>query len=226
MSNNLKSNGLKLYGKLLNFSTLQLQHNDLDDFESELNQKFKLQADSKIPVVVDAIDSVTDIDLMQIFTLLRKYGLQPIGVLEGVLSEQAEQNLIAIFPKDKALQKIEAKSSLGNTSVYYKVLRSGQSLSHTEGDLILTQGSNNGAEVMASGNLHIYGKAQGRLLAGSDGEPSASIFCQYLEPTLVSIAGIYCLRDGIPEEMIGKAVHITLEKDKGLVFTQMNPDIK
>lgn len=213
---------IKLLGRMLTFSMLYINSADADEIKHALQSKIKSQT-SNIPVVID-----TDIeqDLSTLLRLIREHGLQPIGVVEGVLSQQAEAQHLAIFPKGKALEKVEKKTDQGTTMIYEKVMRSGQSIANSEGDLIVTNGVNNGAEAIATGNLHIYGKAQGRLVAGATGEPTAGIFCQYFDPTLVSIAGIYCLRENMPEELIGKAVIIKFEKDAGLTFTAMNPTIQ
>lgn len=214
---------IKLLGRMLSFSMIYINSADPDEIARGLKSKIKTQSNSKVPVIVD-----TDIsqDLSALFDLIRKHGLQPIGVVKGVLSEQAEAQHVAIFPKGKALEKVEKKTDQGNTMIYDKVLRSGQSISNSEGDMVVTNGVNNGAEVIATGSLHVYGKAQGRLVAGATGEPTAGIFCQHFDPTLVSIAGVYCLRENMPEELIGKAVVIKHEKENGLTFTAMNPAIQ
>lgn len=214
---------IKLLGRMLTFSMIYINSAEPDEIEQALQSKIKTQGASNIPVVID-----TDItqDLTTLFTIIRNHGLQPIGVVEGVLSEQAEAQHVAIFPKGKALEKVEKKTDQGNTMIYEKVMRSGQSVANSEGDLIVTNGVNNGAEAIATGSLHIYGKAQGRLVAGATGEPTAGIFCQYFDPTLVSIAGVYCLRENMPEDLIGKAVIVKYQKDSGLTFTAMNPAIQ
>lgn len=106
--------------------------------------------------------------------------------------------------------------------IYDQMLRSGQSINHVGGDLILTNSINNGAEAITDNSLHIYGRAQGRLVAGATGDKDARIFCQSFNPSLVSVAGTYCLRDNIPEEMIDKPVQVSYKEGEGLVFTLMN----
>ena len=50
-----------------------------------------------------------------------------------------------------------------------------------------------GAEVLATGDIHIYGTLRGRALAGVKGDESAIIACQQFDPELVAIAGQYRL---------------------------------
>ena len=106
--------------------------------------------------------------------------------------------------------------------IYDQMLRSGQSINHVGGDLILTNSVNNGAEAITDNSLHIYGRANGRLVAGATGDKDARIFCQSFNPSLVSVAGTYCLRDNIPKEMINQPVQVRYQEGEGLVFTVMN----
>ena len=106
--------------------------------------------------------------------------------------------------------------------IYDQMLRSGQSINHVGGDLILTNSVNSGAEAITDNSLHVYGRAQGRLVAGATGDKDARIFCQVFNPSLVSVAGTYCLRDNLPEETIDKPVQVRFVEGEGLVFTVMD----
>ena len=106
--------------------------------------------------------------------------------------------------------------------IYDQMLRSGQSINHVGGDLILTSSVNSGAEAITDNSLHIYGRAQGRLVAGATGDKDARIFCQVFNPSLVSVAGTYCLRDNLPEHVIDKSVQVKFVEGEGLVFTIMD----
>ncbi|MRB49474.1 septum site-determining protein MinC, partial [Bacillus thuringiensis] len=65
------------------------------------------------------------------------------------------------------------------------------------GDLVITASVSHGAELLADGNIHVYGALRGRALAGISGDKQARIFCHSLEAELVSIAGFYRLSDAI-----------------------------
>ncbi len=97
-------------------------------------------------------------------------------------------------------------------------MRTGQSLVQDQGDIILKAGMNSGSEVIASGNIHIYGTVRGRVIAGAGGHAAARIFCQSLEAELVSIAGTYCVADDIPKHVVKKPVHIYLNEKQELEF--------
>ena len=59
------------------------------------------------------------------------------------------------------------------------------------GDLIVLSSVSAGAELLATGNIHVYGTLRGRAIAGLEGDTNARIFCQKLEADLISIAGQY-----------------------------------
>ena len=50
-----------------------------------------------------------------------------------------------------------------------------------------------GAEVIATGDIHIYGALRGRALAGAKGDEAAVISAQQFEAELVAVAGQYKL---------------------------------
>jgi len=135
----------------------------------------------------------------------------------AVISESNTETTIANATAE-TLMSVEHITSL----IYDQMLRSGQSLNHVGGDLILTNSVNSGAEAITDNSLHVYGRAQGRLVAGATGDKDARIFCQVFNPSLVSVAGTYCLRDNLPEHVIDKSVQVRFVEGEGLVFTVMD----
>lgn len=89
-------------------------------------------------------------------------------------------------------------------------VRSGQQIYAEKTDLIVLTSVGHGAEVLADGNIHIYGALRGRALAGISGDPAARIFCQSLEAELVSIAGLYQVSEDIDKALLKKPVQIRL----------------
>ncbi len=272
---------LAFYGKMLTFSRVQFSTADFTAIASQLETTLS-NKNSNIPVL---IDSEVEQDLSALVELLWSWGLQPIGVVTGLLDAQARELRLAIFPADgKRIERIlpskkattqlsqvstskdSAQSTPANDSasstadnsgstaehqtvaasaipevaettltaetlisaehitslIYDQMLRSGQSLNHVGGDLILTNSVNSGAEAITDNNLHVYGRAQGRLVAGATGDKDARIFCQVFNPSLVSVAGTYCLRDNLPEHVIDKSVEVRYLEGEGLVFTVMD----
>ncbi len=75
-----------------------------------------------------------------------------------------------------------------------------------------------GAEVIADGNIHVYGPLRGRAIAGASGDTDARIFAAAMEPELVSIAGTYRTTDKpLADEVLGKPAQVRLHDDKLLV---------
>ncbi len=90
-------------------------------------------------------------------------------------------------------------------------IRSGQQF-HFDGDLVIQGTVNPGAEVLATGDIHVYGALRGKVLAGIKGDESAVIGCQQFDPELVAIAGHYRLfEEEHPEH--NQSVVIRLEGD-------------
>jgi septum site-determining protein MinC len=87
-------------------------------------------------------------------------------------------------------------------------------------DAIALAAVNSGAELIADGNIHVYGPLRGRALAGARGNEQARIFCSKLEADLVSVAGVYMSADQLPQDKRGKAVQIFLE-DGELVIAEL-----
>lgn len=100
-------------------------------------------------------------------------------------------------------------------------VRSGQRIYAPQCDLIVTSHVSAGAELIADGNIHVYGMMRGRALAGASGDREAQIFCTHLTAELVSIAGVYWLSDKIPAEFYGKAARLRLA-DNALTVQPLN----
>ena len=108
-------------------------------------------------------------------------------------------------------EKVDHTQSAAPTKVIHQSIRSGQQVYARGGDLIVIGGVNAGAEVVADGNVHIYGSLRGRALAGAQGDVHTRIFCQCLEAELVAVAGQYrVFDDSAPGEVRGQAVQVFL----------------
>lgn len=99
-------------------------------------------------------------------------------------------------------------------------VRSGQRLVAPHGDLIITASVGSGAEIIAAGNIHVYGTLRGRAMAGSKGDEKTRIFCKRLDADLISIAGIYKVNEDFPEEVRSAPVQIHL-RGESLIITEI-----
>ena len=100
------------------------------------------------------------------------------------------------------------------TMVIDRPLRSGQKIYARGADLIVLAMVNQGAEVVADGNIHVYAPLRGKAMAGASGNTSARIFSLCLEPELISIAGVYRTSETpLPGDIHGKAAQVRLSDD-------------
>lgn len=93
-------------------------------------------------------------------------------------------------------------------------VRSGQQLYARGCDLVLTAMVSAGAEVIADGSIHVYGRLSGKALAGARGDREARIFCLAFDAELVSIAGHFRVFETVPAELKGRACQLWLNGDK------------
>ncbi|MDN5923633.1 MAG: septum site-determining protein MinC, partial [Xanthomonadales bacterium] len=96
-------------------------------------------------------------------------------------------------------------------------VRSGQQVYARAGDLAVTASVAPGAELIADGSIHVYGRLSGRALAGALGDQNARIYCTDFRAELVSIAGHYRVLEEIPKQFEGKPVQCRMDGDKLLI---------
>ena len=100
------------------------------------------------------------------------------------------------------------------TMVVRGPLRSGQRVYARQSDLIVVGVVSRGAEVIADGNIHVYGPLRGKAMAGARGDTAARIFTTGLDAELVAVAGIYRVIDSkLPAELHQRPAVIQLQKD-------------
>jgi septum site-determining protein MinC len=147
--------------------------------------------------------------------------VQSIYTMSGLKHHAPEKIVIPETSSEPAssgnLEKVESAFVDDNEAiplVENKVIslpvRSGQRV-YAKGDLIVLAPVSSGAEIMAEGNIHVYAPLRGRVLAGVLGNTQSSIFCSDLQAELISIAGIYQLRDELSENISRKLVQIYLQ---------------
>ena len=77
----------------------------------------------------------------------------------------------------------------GRTKFFRRPVRSGQRITYS-GNIVIIGDVNHGAEVVALGNVIVFGTIKGRVFAGNNGNQKAIISAFSLEPEILSIAGI------------------------------------
>ena len=98
-----------------------------------------------------------------------------------------------------------------NTVTVTQPVRSGQQVIAPHGDLVVLSSVNAGAEVFASGNIHVYGALRGRALAGIDGDRTARVFSLQFNPELVAVAGEYLVNESLSKHILNRSVCVSLK---------------
>lgn len=104
-----------------------------------------------------------------------------------------------------------SRSSLDPAMIVQGPIRSGVQIYARDRDLIVLGQVSEGAEIMADGHVHVYGRLRGRVAAGVSGRTDANIFCQQFDPELVSIAGLYVGSEQIPSEHRSAQIRVGLD---------------
>lgn len=190
------------------------------------------------PLVIDleqahGMDSTQDV--LRLTAELRARRLSVFGV-QGGSPEQvhaaAAAGLIALpsgkaAPLDRisrpdravAAAKVEKEAPAPASRMITQPVRSGQTVFADRGDLVIIGSVSSGAEVIATGNIHIYGRLRGRALAGVNGDTSARIFCHALDAELLAIAGLYLTSENLGADVPREYVQAYLDGEKLRVET-------
>lgn len=172
--------------------------------------------------------------------ICRDCGLIPVGLRGGdqALQDQAQKLNLALIAEGRnktnspasqqsgaaeppaaakdsdELAAAESPQPARSSKIISHPIRSGQQVYAPGTDLIVLAAVSAGAEVLADGNIHVYGPLRGRALAGVTGDSSARVFCHSMEAELVSIAGAYKLNEELTSDHWKQAVQIYLDDEK------------
>jgi septum site-determining protein MinC len=191
-------------------------------------------------------DAGNAIDFAALADLVRRHGLVPVAVRGGTAAHQhaaikaglgiqsargelsgrrlfhqpaAEPAAIAQPPSQEPHEQESAPEPAIATrgKLIEEPIRAGQKVYAPGTDLIILATVNAGAEVLADGNIHVYGALRGRALAGVRGDRSARIFCQRLEAELVSVAGHYRVSESLDAKLRERPVQIRLDEERLMI---------
>lgn len=225
----------ELKGNLFTLSVLQLFSFEIAKLRQELDSKIS-QAPKFFqgaPIVVNLADVQEQaVEFKELKQALEDLQLNPVGVCNGTQSQHdlAKQAGLSVLNYSRDVQpnapapaqssEVVEKQVYLSAQIVNGTVRSGQQIYAKDRDLIVLGAVSHGAEVIADGNVHIYGTLRGRAIAGAQGQPDTSIFCQKLEAELVSINGSYWISDSLQGEYWGQAAQIT-QQDESLKITAL-----
>ena len=202
----IKGNMYTLMSLLLHEKDIETIGNDLAERVQQAPAFFK-----NTPVIVDFSPVEIDVayDFNKLFKVIRQQQLLPVAV-RGIGDDLREKMQAAGVPivelassaavedkQDAPDQPSDTDGDGDNVAkprslarIVDQPVRSGQQCVSKHGDLILLSPISPSAELIANGNIHVYGTLRGRALCGVHGDTSARIFCTSLEAELVSVAGL------------------------------------
>ncbi|ELO0903256.1 septum site-determining protein MinC [Pseudomonas aeruginosa] len=210
----------QLKGSMLAVTILELAHNDLARLERQLADKVA-QAPNffrDTPLVM-ALDKLPEGEGRLDLPVLPPSGARerPLDIKDSAPRKPAEEpspSAGEARPEPAKAEEKPADPVSRPTKVVKTPVRGGMQIYAAGGDLIVLAAVSPGAELLADGNIHVYGPMRGRALAGVKGDATARIFCQQLAAELVSIAGNYKVAEDLRRSpQWGKAVHVSLSGD-------------
>lgn len=230
----------QLKGSAITVVVLALIEFEPVSFKQQLQEKIdqapQFFVTSPVLINLEKLDNPAVItDLSPLLTICREAGLQPLG-FSGVpdeLLDLVKASGLALLPRpgERALKVPAANVPVSDetstseapaetvveerlvqrlSKVISRPVRSGQQIYAEGADLIVLAQVSEGAEVLADGNIHVYGALRGRALAGVRGDESARIFCQSMEAELVSVAGNFLLHESFADDIMKKPVQVYL----------------
>lgn len=232
----------RLKGSVVTVIVIELYRYTADTFVEQLEQQIQRspQLFDQAPVVISLEKFSVDESLPEFNLLLeqcRACGLLPVAFRDqgSRFLKNVQDTGLSLLPRpasrgktppaaktapgpdtkqDMAI-KTEAKKkpSIRPSKLVTRPVRSGQQIYADGADLIVLAAVNEGAEVLADGNIHIYGPLRGRALAGIRGDDKARIFCQKMDAELISIAGNFLLSDALDEKVRRQPAHAFLQDD-------------
>ncbi|WP_240993500.1 septum site-determining protein MinC [Asaia bogorensis] len=95
-----------------------------------------------------------------------------------------------------------------------RAIRSGQSIMHLDGDIVIIGSVASGAELIAGGSIHVYGALRGRAIAGVGGQPGARILASRMQAELLAIDGFYMIAEEIDPGLYDQSAQAMLCEDR------------
>ena len=217
----MTESGIEFRGTSFTLSVLYLKTLKLAEVRANLIKKVALAPDFfyLFPVMVNIEEVELSFDYQAIKTLLEELKFTFVGFTGSVSEERRSiirelgfsflnAGVTVSNKKDKETESIREHNLYGD-KVHRGQVRSGQQLYAKEQNLVVIGSVSAGAEVIADGNIHVYGSLRGRAIAGAKGHHQARIYCQNLEAELVSINGNYWLSESMQKHW-GTPVYIQL----------------
>ena len=119
-----------------------------------------------------------------------------------------------------------AESPPSASLVIREPVRSGPVIYAEGRDLIVVAPVHSGAQLIADGNIHVYGTLKGRAVAGARGARESQLFCLALEAELVGVDTGYVASDDIPAGLWGGPARVFLTPEGSCTVVALSRDRK
>ena len=220
---------IEFKGTSFTLSVLYLKTLGLAEIRANLIKKVAQAPDFfyLLPVMVDIEDIDFSFDYQTIKLLLEELKFTFVGFTGSVPKEQrtlirelgfsfVNSAKAVVANKKNKTDEVKHKQTVAipehplyGDKIHRGQVRSGQQIYAKDQNLVVIGSVSAGAEIIADGNIHVYGSLRGRAIAGAKGHHQAQIYCQNLEAELVSINGNYWLSESMQEHW-GTPVYIQL----------------
>ncbi|CDL81939.1 septum site-determining protein MinC [Xenorhabdus szentirmaii] len=220
---------IELKGSNFTLSVVHLHDDQPEIIHKAIQEKMEQAPDflKNAPVVINIANLPVDADISALCKIIESVGLRIVGISGCQNEEQRKIVLKSELPllKEGKSQKALTQENNQTEPIFKKTriintpVRSGQRIYAPNSDLIVTSNVSAGAELIADGNIHIYGVLRGRVLAGASGDQESQIFCTHLNAELASIAGQYWLSEKFPDDFVGKAAKLRLVNNELTIET-------
>lgn len=204
----------------LNLFSIRLRSTRLADITRDLDNRFSADSPfSRTPAMLDVSQvNPVELDYRGLVARFAQYGIHLVGVRPTPASLEGALDDAGLLPLggDEALDESRLEDEpQPQTLVIDKPVRAGQQVYARGGNLVVLATVSAGAEVIADGDIHIYGSLRGRALAGARGQRDARIFVRSMQAELLSIAGIWrTLEQDLPAALASRPLQVLLESDK------------
>ncbi len=224
---------------IFNAELVQLEH----QIEQKIAQAPEFFKNSPVLIDLQTCNRLEQtVNLVELIECLQKKKLFPVGICGGneqqnslalelnisthtlrgthSISKESSQKLSPVDIEETIEISANEVASLAveNMLISHPV-RSGQRV-YAKGDLTILSHVSAGAEIMAEGNIHVYGTLRGRALAGVQGKSESRIFCSELQAELVSIDGHYKISEEIDKGISNSPAQIYLQ-DQTLIIKNL-----
>jgi len=147
--------------------------------------------------------------LKEICRIIRNHELTPVKVISESRSVRKAAQALGLEVEKPSSERPEY------ALVKHGPIRSGQSVNY-EGTVLIIGDVNPGAEIVAGGDIIVWGHLKGTAFAGAPDDPTRRIYALALEPTLLGI-GTYVARPPEDEAHPGKGPEVALVQGDRIV---------